>query len=228
MLRMFFIILMKVPDSPLMNHMITFLFTSNSLLLTTLINRLNDINNTVAIVTLQLFNTLLQTQHPLVMKYLLPHVESTEKLENSNYFQMFMDNFQECLPHINSILKNDHTGSVGNTMRDIEYEMAVIQEVRRHLVNVDIDNKNDNQDNCNITINYTQEKLTSSFINILLSRICMFLRQSMEVNLEVSQIITTISMVADPSLFTTLFLTKNSISFVQQLNKVFIFDFLMK
>lgn len=216
LLRLFFIVLMKTPDSPLINHLITFLFTSNSLLLNTLINRLNDINNTVAIVTMQLFNTLLQIQHPLVMKCLFPYVESTEKIEGSSYFELFMNNFQECLPHINTILKNDHHGNIGNIMKDIEYEMTAIQEVRKHLV---IDENN--QDNPNIILKDPQhELLSTSFISILLSRLSMFLRQSMEVNLEVSQIITTISMIVDPALFTTLFLTKNSISFVQLLNKV--------
>ena len=48
----------------------------------------------------------------------------------------------------------------------------------------------------------------------------MFLRQSMEVNLEVTRLLTTLSIVAPTPLFVELFLSRSPFSFVRELDAV--------
>lgn len=191
-------------DVPLTDLIVRFIFTSNPLLLNSLLSRINNNSNMVSIVTLQLFDRLLKTQHPLVLKVLLPEVHTETVITPGDYIDVFATQFKEPLPSMDVIMKSNQNGVNGAMMQDVEYEMMMTKEVKSQM---------------KFDMNSQSEMVVEnhlSFIKILLSRVRMFLRQSMEVNLEVTQIITTISMIASPSVFHTLFLTDNSLSFTRE------------
>ena len=191
-------------DVPLTDLIVRFIFTSNPLLLNSLLSRINNNSNMVSIVTLQLFDRLLKTQHPLVLKVLLPEVHTETVIIPGDYIDVFATQFKEPLPSMDVIMKSNQNGVNGAMMQDVEYEMMMTKEVKSQM---------------KFDMNSQSEMVVEnhlSFIKILLSRVRMFLRQSMEVNLEVTQIITTISMIASPSEFRTLFLTDNSLSFTRE------------
>lgn len=191
-------------DVPLTDLIVRFIFTSNPLLLNSLLSRINNNSNMVSIVTLQLFDRLLKTQHPLVLKVLLPEVHTETVIIPGDYIDVFATQFKEPLPSMDVIMKSNQNGVNGAMMQDVEYEMMMTKEVKSQM---------------KFDMNSQSEMVVEnhlSFIKILLSRVRMFLRQSMEVNLEVTQIITTISMIASPSVFRTLFLTDNSLSFTRE------------
>lgn len=198
-------------DVPLTDLIVRFIFTSNPLLLDSLLSRINNNSNMVSIVTLQLFDRLLKTQHPLVLKVLLPEVHQEPCVSPNDYIDVFASQFKEPLPSMDMRMKSGQNGVNTGVMQDVEYEMMMMKEVECQV-------KFDNQ------TEMTMENHLS-FIRILLSRVRMFLRQSMEVNLEVTQIITTISMIASPSTFCTLFLTDNPLSFTHEFAIVLLFQY---
>ena len=55
---------------------------------------------------------------------------------------------------------------------------------------------------------------------VLLARVRMILRQSMEVNLEVTRLVATLAIVAPPNVFEALFLEAGEASFSAELDKV--------
>lgn len=199
-------------DVPLTDLIVRFIFTSNPLLLNSLLSRINNNSNMVSIVTLQLFDRLLKTQHPLVLKVLLPEVHMETVITPGDYIDVFASQFKEPLPSMDVIMKSNQNGVNGAMMQDVEYEMMMTKEVKSQ-VEFDMNSQSEM-----VIENHL------SFIKILLSRVRMFLRQSMEVNLEVTQIITTISMIASPSVFCTLFLTDNSSSFTREFTIVLFFQ----
>lgn len=198
-------------DVPLTDLIVRFIFTSNPLLLDSLLSRINNNSNMVSIVTLQLFDRLLKTQHPLVLKVLLPEVHQEPCVSPNDYIDVFASQFKEPLPSMDMRMKSGQNGVNTGVIQDVEYEMMMMKEVECQV-------KFDNQSEM------TMENHLS-FIRILLSRVRMFLRQSMEVNLEVTQIITTISMIASPSTFCTLFLTDNPLSFTHEFAIVLLFQY---
>ena len=86
-------------------------------------------------------------------------------------------------------------------MSDVEFEVASVHS-------------------CRVPQYDCQQQGHDSFLAQLLVRIRMFLRQSMEVNLEVTRLLTTLSIVTPTPLFVELFLSRSPVSFVRELDAV--------
>ena len=91
--------------------------------------------------------------------------------------------------------------TISKYMSDMEFEVASVHSCRPP------------QHDC-------QQQGHDAFLTQLLARIRMFLRQSMEVNLEVTRLLTTLSIVAPTPLFVELFLSRSPFSFVRELDAV--------
>ena len=240
--------LLPTPSSPLLEALLQFVCgdSAESLLLPVLISRVNCNSSTVSIVTMHLFNELLKSQHPSVFAALLPLPETHELVPQSQYLEVFSSLFQDPLPCASQLSVSQSstahasqsstahasqsstahasqpsitvTGSqpsitvtayqptttpstITKYMSDVEFEVASIQS-------------------CTAPREGRQERGHDAFLAQLLARIRMFLRQSMEVNLEVTRLLTTLSIVAPPPLFVELFLSRSPSSFVRELDAV--------
>lgn len=196
------------PSSPFIERIIQFLFASESLLLSTLISRINNHNPAISILTLQLFNALFRTQHPLVLSSLLwnglqTEAEQSEQSEQTiDSFALFAACFTNGLPNKELELSGSPTEAVKNMMNDVDVERVAIAEGRM------------------TQMESTQKGVSTHFLKNLISRVKMFLRQPMMVNLAVSQLITTLSIIVSPDLFLLLFTDRHPLSITPVLSQV--------
>ena len=202
-LRLIITQLLACPASPLIDLIATFICgetTRQPLLFPTLLSRLNNNSNEVSIATMQLFDVLLKAQHPAVLTHLLPKVEAVESVESREFFSIFSSSFSKPLPNHDRL----QYGETSLYQQDVEYIAAIAQRCRQARAETPSSSASD-----------------SSFLSVLLTRAQMLLRQPMEVNLEVTQLVTTIATIAPLALFETLFIIPESpISFTRELSRV--------
>ena len=202
-LRLIITQLLACPASPLIDLIATFICgetTRQPLLFPTLLSRLNNNSNEVSIATMQLFDVLLKAQHPAVLTHLLPKVEAVESVESREFFSIFSSSFSKPLPNHDRL----QYGETSLYQQDVEYIAAIAQRCRQAREETPSSSASD-----------------SSFLSVLLTRAQMLLRQPMEVNLEVTQLVTTIATIAPLALFETLFIIPESpISFTRELSRV--------
>ena len=202
-LRLIITQLLECPASPLIDLIATFICgetTRQPLLFPTLLSRLNNNSNEVSIATMQLFDVLLKAQHPAVLTHLLPKVEAVESVESREFFSIFSSSFSKPLPNHDRL----QYGETSLYQQDVEYIAAIAQRCRQAREETPSSSASD-----------------SSFLSVLLTRAQMLLRQPMEVNLEVTQLVTTIATIAPLALFETLFIIPESpISFTRELSRV--------
>lgn len=202
-LRLMVTQLLASPASPLIDLIATFLCgetTRQPLLFPTLLSRINNNSNDVSIATMQLFDVLLKAQHPAVLAHLLPEVETMEHLDSQEFFSIFASSFTKPLPNLDRLQR----GEPCLYQQDVEYIAAVAQRCKQARVD------------------RTSPSVSNSpFLSVLLTRAQMLLRQSMEVNLEVTQLVTTVATITPLALFETLFISQKSpMSFTKELSIV--------
>ena len=154
---------------------------------------------------MQLFDTLLRSQHPVVFKTLFPALSPSSKPPLSPSLSLlarFAQQFHTPLPQIDRFLAKDTALCAPLVHSDVEHEFALLQRYRHGLPSTDA------------------EAGGGEFVAVLLARVRMILRQSMEVNLEVTRLVATLAIVAPPSVFEALFLEAGEASFSAELDKV--------
>lgn len=154
---------------------------------------------------MQLFDTLLRSQHPVVFKTLFPALSPSSKPPLSPSLSLlarFAQQFHTPLPQIDRFLAKDTALCAPLVHSDVEHEFALLQRYRHGLPSTDA------------------EAGGGEFVAVLLARVRMILRQSMEVNLEVTRLVATLAIVAPPSVFEALFLEAREASFSAELDKV--------
>lgn len=161
----------------------------------------------VSIATMQLFDTLLRSQHPVVFKTLFPALSpspspSPSSSPSASLLSRFAQQFHTPLPQIDRFLAKDASLCAPLVHSDVEHEFAVLQRYRHGVPSADA------------------EAGGGEFVAVLLARVRMILRQSMEVNLEVTRLVATLAIVAPPQVFEALFLEAGEISFSAELDKV--------
>lgn len=238
-LRLILSQLLRTPASPLIDLIASFVCgekTRQPLLFPTLLSRINNNSNDVSIATMQLFDVLLKSQHPVALSHLLLRVRA-ESVDPTLFFQRFSDQFVQPLPYMEQLMR-------GHSLyqQDVEYAAAFTRQCRRgregSVENEKGDNENEkgseenentntreNEQNAisilSTTPSSSQSEDSTAFLTILRTRVQMMLRQTMEVNLQVTQLVTTIATIAPLDLFITLFLDAESpISMTKELNTV--------
>lgn len=238
-LRLILSQLLRTPASPLIDLIASFVCgekTRQPLLFPTLLSRINNNSNDVSIATMQLFDVLLKSQHPVALSHLLLRVRA-ESVDPTLFFQRFSDQFVQPLPYMEQLMR-------GHSLyqQDVEYAAAFTRQCRRgregSVENEKGDNENEkgseenentntreNEQNAisklSTTPSSSQSEDSTAFLTILRTRMQMMLRQAMEVNLQVTQLVTTIATIAPLDLFITLFLDAESpISMTKELNTV--------
>ncbi|KAM7456578.1 hypothetical protein BLSTO_02660 [Blastocystis sp. subtype 1] len=120
--------LLPTPASPLLDLLLRFLFASDSpLLFPSLLARINSNSRALSIATLHLFNELLKSQHPVVMKALLPVVEA-DAVPCGQFYEAFCAVFTEPLPC--GPLEKKPTSAVASCLSDVEHAAAAAQACR--------------------------------------------------------------------------------------------------
>lgn len=238
-LRLILSQLLRTPASPLIDLIASFVCgekTRQPLLFPTLLSRINNNSNDVSIATMQLFDVLLKSQHPVALSHLLLRVRA-ESVDPTLFFQRFSDQFVQPLPYMEQLMR-------GHSLyqQDVEYAAAFTRQCRRgregSVENEKGDNENEkgseenentntreNEQNAisilSTTPSSSQSEDSTAFLTILRTRVQMMLRQTMEVNLQVTQLVTTIATIAPLDLFITLFLDAESpIPMTKELNTV--------
>ena len=238
-LRLILSQLLRTPASPLIDLIASFVCgekTRQPLLFPTLLSRINNNSNDVSIATMQLFDVLLKSQHPVALSHLLLRVRA-ESMDPTLFFQRFSDQFVQPLPYMEQLMR-------GHSLyqQDVEYAAAFTRQCRRGREGSvenekgDKENEKGSEENENtntreneqnaisklsITPSSSQSEDSTAFLTILRTRMQMMLRQAMEVNLQVTQLVTTIATIAPLDLFITLFLDAESpISMTKELNTV--------
>ena len=238
-LRLILSQLLRTPASPLIDLIASFVCgekTRQPLLFPTLLSRINNNSNDVSIATMQLFDVLLKSQHPVALSHLLLRVRA-ESMDPTLFFQRFSDQFVQPLPYMEQLMR-------GHSLyqQDVEYAAAFTRQCRRGREGSEENEKGDNENEkgkeenekgdkenekgsaisiLSTTPSSSQSEDSTAFLTILRTRVQMMLRQAMEVNLQVTQLVTTIATIAPLDLFITLFLDAESpISMTKELNTV--------
>ena len=247
--------LLPTPASPLLDLLLRFLFASDSpLLFPSLLARINSNSRALSIATLHLFNELLKSQHPVVMKALLPVVEA-DAVPCGQFYEAFCAVFTEPLPC--GPLEKKPTSAVASCLSDVEHAAAAAQACRAVELAVEPAVKEEkgamkeekgaekeekpagNEDKPaepeankeetaapqptrpgETTRQTASDTPTTPFLEVVTSRLRMLLRQPLEINLEVTQIIATLAIVAPAPLFSKLFLSAAPHSIAWELNAV--------
>lgn len=205
--RLLLSLLLPSPSSPLIELLVRFLCGETShqkLLFPTLLHRINCNATAVSIATMQLFDALLRSQHPVVFRTLLPSLPPPAPLSSPapSLLSRFAQQFHTPLPQIDRFLAKGAALCAPLVHSDVEHEFAVLQRYRQGRASSDAPSEG------------------GLFIAVLLARVRMILRQSMEVNLEVTRLVATLAIVAPPALFEALFLQPGEASFCAELDKV--------
>ena len=254
--------LLPTPASPLLDLLLRFLFASDSpLLFPSLLARINSNSRALSIATLHLFNELLKSQHPVVMKALLPVVEA-DAVPCGQFYEAFCAVFTEPLPC--GPLEKKPTSAVSSCLSDVEHAAAAAQACRAVELAVEPAVKEEkgamkeekgaveeekpagneekpagNEDKPaepeaskeetpapqptrpgETTRQTASDTPTTPFLEVVTARLRMLLRQPLEINLEVTQIIATLAIVAPAPLFSKLFLSAAPHSIAWELNAV--------
>ena len=254
--------LLPTPASPLLDLLLRFLFASDSpLLLPSLLARINSNSRALSIATLHLFNELLKSQHPVVMKALLPVVEA-DAVPCGQFYEAFCAVFTEPLPC--GPLEKKPTSAVASCFSDVEHAAAAAQACRAVELAVEPAVKEEkgamkedkgamkedkgavkeekgamkedkpaepeaNKEETpapqptrpgETTRQTASDTPTTPFLEVVTARLRMLLRQPLEINLEVTQIIATLAIVAPAPLFSKLFLSAAPHSIAWELNAV--------
>lgn len=252
-LRLILSQLLRTPASPLIDLIASFVCgekTRQPLLFPTLLSRINNNSNDVSIATMQLFDVLLKSQHPVALSHLLLRVRA-ESVDPTLFFQRFSDQFVQPLPYMEQLMRGHslyqqdveyaaaftrqcrrgREGSVENEKGDKENEKGSEENEKGDKKNEVGDKENENTNTreneqnaisiLSTTPSSSQSDDSTAFLTILRTRVQMMLRQAMEVNLQVTQLVTTIATIAPLDLFITLFLDAESpISMTKELNTV--------
>lgn len=252
-LRLILSQLLRTPASPLIDLIASFVCgekTRQPLLFPTLLSRINNNSNDVSIATMQLFDVLLKSQHPVAISHLLLRVRA-ESVDPTLFFQRFSDQFVQPLPYMEQLMRGHslyqqdveyaaaftrqcrrgREGSVENEKGDKENEKGKEENEKGDKKNEVRDKENENTNTreneqnaisiLSTTPSSSQSEDSTAFLTILRTRVQMMLRQAMEVNLQVTQLVTTIATIAPLDLFITLFLDAESpISMTKELNTV--------
>ena len=252
-LRLILSQLLRTPASPLIDLIASFVCgekTRQPLLFPTLLSRINNNSNDVSIATMQLFDVLLKSQHPVALSHLLLRVRA-ESVDPTLFFQRFSDQFVQPLPYMEQLMRGHslyqqdveyaaaftrqcrrgREGSVENEKGDKENEKGSVENEKGDKKNEVGDKENENTNTreneqnaiskLSTTPSSSQSEDSTAFLTILRTRVQMMLRQAMEVNLQVTQLVTTIATIAPLDLFITLFLDAESpISMTKELNTV--------
>ena len=247
--------LLPTPASPLLDLLLRFLFASDSpLLFPSLLARINSNSRALSIATLHLFNELLKSQHPVVMKALLPVVEA-DAVPCGQFYEAFCAVFTEPLPC--GPLEKKPTSAVASCLSDVEHAAAAAQACRAVELAVEPavkeekgamkedkgamkedkgamkedkpDEPEANKEETpapqptrpgETTRQTASDTPTTPFLEVVTARLRMLLRQPLEINLEVTQIIATLAIVAPAPLFSKLFLSAAPHSIAWELNAV--------
>ena len=254
--------LLPTPASPLLDLLLRFLFASDSpLLFPSLLARINSNSRALSIATLHLFNELLKSQHPVVMKALLPVVEA-DAVPCGQFYEAFCAVFTEPLPC--GPLEKKPTSAVASCLSDVEHAAAAAQACRAVELAVESIGEEEkgavkeekgavkeekgaekeekpagNEDKPaepeankeetaapqptrpgETTRQTASDTPTTPFLEVVTARLRMLLRQPLEINLEVTQIIATLAIVAPAPLFSKLFLSAAPHSIAWELNAV--------
>ena len=247
--------LLPTPASPLLDLLLRFLFASDSpLLFPSLLARINSNSRALSIATLHLFNELLKSQHPIVMKALLPVVEA-DAVPCGQFYEAFCAVFTEPLPC--GPLEKKPTSAVASCLSDVEHAAAAAQACRAVELAVEPAVKEEkgvmkedkgamkedkgamkedkpaepeaNKEETpapqptrpgETTRQTASDTPTTPFLEVVTARLRMLLRQPLEINLEVTQIIATLAIVAPAPLFSKLFLSAAPHSIAWELNAV--------
>ena len=275
--------LLPTPASPLLDLLLRFLFASDSpLLFPSLLARINSNSRALSIATLHLFNELLKSQHPVVMKALLPVVEA-DAVPCGQFYEAFCAVFTEPLPC--GPLEKKPTSAVASCLSDVEHAAAAAQTCRAVELVVESIGEEEkgamkedkgamkedkgamkeekgamkedkgamkeekgamkeekgamkedkpaepeaNKEETpapqptrpgETTRQTASDTPTTPFLEVVTARLRMLLRQPLEINLEVTQIIATLAIVAPAPLFSKLFLSAAPHSIAWELNAV--------
>ena len=240
--------LLPTPASPLLDLLLRFLFASDSpLLFPSLLARINSNSRALSIATLHLFNELLKSQHPVVMKALLPVVEA-DAVPCGQFYEAFCAVFTEPLPC--GPLEKKPTSAVASCLSDVEHAAAAAQACRAVELAVESIGEEEkgamkedkgamkedkpaepeaNKEETpapqptrpgETTRQTASDTPTTPFLEVVTARLRMLLRQPLEINLEVTQIIATLAIVAPAPLFSKLFLSAAPHSIAWELNAV--------
>ena len=247
--------LLPTPASPLLDLLLRFLFASDSpLLFPSLLARINSNSRALSIATLHLFNELLKSQHPVVMKALLPVVEA-DAVPCGQFYEAFCAVFTEPLPC--GPLEKKPTSAVASCLSDVEHAAAAAQTCRAVELAVESIGEEEkgamkedkgamkedkgamkedkpaepeaNKEETpapqptrpgETTRQTASDTPTTPFLEVVTARLRMLLRQPLEINLEVTQIIATLAIVAPAPLFSKLFLSAAPHSIAWELNAV--------
>ena len=247
--------LLPTPASPLLDLLLRFLFASDSpLLFPSLLARINSNSRALSIATLHLFNELLKSQHPVVMKALLPVVEA-DAVSCGQFYEAFCAVFTEPLPC--GPLEKKPTSAVASCLSDVEHAAAAAQACRAVELVVESIGEEEkgamkedkgamkedkgamkedkpaepeaNKEETpapqptrpgETTRQTASDTPTTPFLEVVTARLRMLLRQPLEINLEVTQIIATLAIVAPAPLFSKLFLSAAPHSIAWELNAV--------
>ena len=275
--------LLPTPASPLLDLLLRFLFASDSpLLFPSLLARINSNSRALSIATLHLFNELLKSQHPVVMKALLPVVEA-DAVPCGQFYEAFCAVFTEPLPC--GPLEKKPTSAVASCLSDVEHAAAAAQACRAVELVVESIGEEEkgamkedkgamkedkgamkeekgamkedkgamkeekgamkeekgamkedkpaepeaNKEETpapqptrpgETTRQTASDTPTTPFLEVVTVRLRMLLRQPLEINLEVTQIIATLAIVAPAPLFSKLFLSAAPHSIAWELNAV--------
>ena len=261
--------LLPTPASPLLDLLLRFLFASDSpLLFPSLLARINSNSRALSIATLHLFNELLKSQHPVVMKALLPVVEA-DAVPCGQFYEAFCAVFTEPLPC--GPLEKKPTSAVASCLSDVEHAAAAAQACRAVELVVESIGEEEkgamkedkgamkedkgamkeekgamkeekgamkedkpaepeaNKEETpapqptrpgETTRQTASDTPTTPFLEVVTARLRMLLRQPLEINLEVTQIIATLAIVAPAPLFSKLFLSAAPHSIAWELNAV--------
>ena len=125
----------------------------------------------------------------------------SDALDNAGSFNAFESSFKESLP-TKELINGRPSEKMKNMMNDVEYEVISIAMTKVQEADT------------------SSEGIATCFVKNLLSRLSKFLRQPINVNLAVSQVVTTLSMIVSPSLFDRLFTNKHPVSIAHVLNQV--------
>ncbi|KAK8822942.1 hypothetical protein WA556_001833 [Blastocystis sp. ATCC 50177/Nand II] len=259
--------LLPTPASPLLDLLLRFLFASDSpLLFPSLLARINSNSRALSITTLHLFNELLKSQHPVVMKALLPVVEA-DAVPCGQFYEAFCAVFTEPLPC--GPLEKKPTSAVASCLSDVEHAAAAAQACRAVELAVESIGEEEkgamkeekgamkeekgamkeekgavkeekgavkedkpaepeaNKEETpapqptrpgETTRQTASDTPTTPFLEVVTARLRMLLRQPLEINLEVTQIIATLAIVAPAPLFSKLFLSAAPHSIAWELN----------
>ena len=247
--------LLPTPASPLLDLLLRFLFASDSpLLFPSLLARINSNSRALSIATLHLFNELLKSQHPVVMKALLPVVEA-DAVPCGQFYEAFCAVFTEPLPC--GPLEKKPTSAVASCLSDVEHAAAAAQACRAVELAVESIGEEEkgamkedkgamkedkgamkedkpaepeaNKEETpapqptrpgETTRQTASDTPTTPFLEVVTARLRMLPRQPLEINLEVTQIIATLAIVAPAPLFSKLFLSAAPHSIAWELNAV--------